>query len=88
MYYTKHSKTNYNNYTFVICGNIDIDVLKYNEATKVNNYVNDITNMGCIIPIDRSTRIMETSDTNFTILAKNIDELHTLAQNELQKINK
>ena len=44
--------------------------------------------MGCIIPIDRSTRIMETSDTNFTILAKNIDELHTLAQNELQKINK
>ena len=27
-------------------------------------------------------------DTNFTLSAKNIDELHTLAQNELQKINK
>ena len=28
-------------YTFVICGDINIDLVKYNKDTKVNNYVND-----------------------------------------------
>ena len=46
-------KLTYNNYTFVICGNINIDLLKYDKDTKVNNYANDITSMGCIISIDR-----------------------------------
>ena len=53
-------KLTYNMYTFVICGDINIDLLKYDKDTKVNNYANDITSMGCIIPIDRSTRITET----------------------------
>ena len=53
-------KLTYNNYTFVICDDINIDFLKYDKDTKVNNYANDITSMRCIIPIDRSTRITET----------------------------
>ena len=50
-------------YTFVICGDINIDLVKYDKDTKVNNYVNDITSMGCIISIDRSATITETSNT-------------------------
>ena len=53
-------KLTYNNYTFVICGDINIDLLKYDKDTKVNNYANVITSMGCIIPIDKFTRITET----------------------------
>ena len=50
-------------YTFVICGDINIDLVKYNKDTKVNNFVNDITSMGCVISIDRCTRMIETSST-------------------------
>ena len=50
-------------YTFVICGDIDIDLLKYDKDTRVNNYANDITSIGRIIPINRSTGITETSST-------------------------
>ena len=49
--------------TFVICGDLNINLVKYNKDTKVNNYANDITSMGCIISIDRSTRMTETSST-------------------------
>ena len=41
-------KLTYNMYTFVICGDIDIDLVKYDADNKVNNYVNDIKSMGCI----------------------------------------
>ena len=47
-------------YTFVICGDINIDLVKYDKDNKVNNYVNDIKSMGCIISIDRSTTMTET----------------------------
>ena len=50
-------------YTFVICGDINIDFVKYDKDTKVNNYVNDNTSMGCIIFIDISTTMTETSIT-------------------------
>ena len=50
-------------YTFVICGDINIDLVKYDKDNKVNNYVNDIKSMGYIISIDRSIRITETSST-------------------------
>ena len=50
-------------YTFVICGDINIDLVTYDKDTKVNNYVNDIRSMGCIISIDRSTTMTETSST-------------------------
>ena len=61
---TKNIKNlTYNMYTFVICGDINIDLVKYDKDTKVNNYVNDITSMGCVISIDRSTRMTETSST-------------------------
>ena len=50
-------------YTFVICGDINIDLVKYDKDNKVNNYVNDIKSMGYIISIDRSTRMTETSST-------------------------
>ena len=50
-------------YTFVICGDINIDFVKYDKNNKVNNYVNDITSMGFIIFIDRSTTMTETSST-------------------------
>ena len=50
-------------YTFVICGDIIIDLVKYNKDNKVNNYVNDIKSMGCIISIDRSITMTETRST-------------------------
>ena len=50
-------------YTFVKCGDITIDLVTYNKDTKVNNYVNEIRSMGCIISIDRSTTMTETSST-------------------------
>ena len=53
-------KLTYNMYTFVICGDINIDLVKYDKDNKVNNYVNDIKSMGCIIFIDRSTTMTET----------------------------
>ena len=46
-----------------MCGDIDIDLVKYDKDNKVNNYVNDIKSMGCIISIDRSTTMTETSST-------------------------
>ena len=39
-------------YTFVICGDINIDLVKYDKDNKVNNYANDITSMGCILLTD------------------------------------
>ena len=56
-------KLTYNMYTFVICGDINIDLVKYDKDNKVNNYVNDIKCMGCILFIDRSTTVTETSST-------------------------
>ena len=50
-------------YTFVICRDINIDLVKYDKNTKVNNYVDDITSMGCIISIDSFTTMTETSST-------------------------
>ena len=47
-------------YTFVICGDINIDLVKYDKDNKVDNYVNDIKSMGCITSIDRSTTMTET----------------------------
>ena len=35
----------------------------YIKDNKVNNYVNDIKSMGCVIFIDRSTTVTETSST-------------------------
>ena len=35
-------KLTYNMYTFVICGDIDIDLVKYDKDNKVNNYVNAV----------------------------------------------
>ena len=48
-------------YTFVICGDINIDLVKYDKDNKVNNYMNDIKSMGCIICIDTSTTIKTSS---------------------------
>ena len=42
---------------------INIGLVKYDKDTKVNNYVDDITSMGCIISIDRFTTMTETSST-------------------------
>ena len=56
-------KLTYNMYTFIICGDINIDLVKYDKDNKVNNYVNDIKSMGCIISIDRSTTMTETRST-------------------------
>ena len=50
-------------YTFVICGDINIDLVKYDKDNKVNNYVNDIKSIRCIISIDRSTIMTETRST-------------------------
>ena len=50
-------------YIFVICEDIDIDLVKYDKDNKVNNYVNDIKSMGCIISIDRSIIMTETRST-------------------------
>ena len=50
-------------YTFVICGDINIDLVKYDKDNKVNNYVNDIKSMECFIFIDRSTTMAETRST-------------------------
>ena len=41
-------KLTYNMYTFIICGDINIDLVKYDKDNNVNNYVNDIKSMGCI----------------------------------------
>ena len=48
---------------FIICGDINIDLLRYGKDLRVNRYVNEITSLGCIIPIDKPTRLTETSST-------------------------
>ena len=56
-------KLNQSRNKFIICGDINIDLLRYGKDLKVNRYVNEITSLGCIIPIDKPTRLTETSST-------------------------
>ena len=53
-------KLNQSQNKFIICRDTNIDLLKYGKDLRVNRYVNEITSLGCIIPIDKSTRLTET----------------------------
>ena len=46
------SKTKY-----ILLGDYNIDMLKYNLATNVSNYANSLHSMGCNIHIDKPTRV-------------------------------
>ena len=48
------SKTKY-----IIVGDLNIDLLKYNLATDVTDYVNSLYSVGCNICIDKATRVAE-----------------------------
>ena len=52
------SKTKY-----VIVGDININVLKYNLVSNVTNYVNALNSVGCNVCIDKPTRITSNNST-------------------------
>ena len=52
------TKTNY-----IIVGDLNIDLLKFNLATDVTNYINSLYSVGCNICIDKPTRVAENSAT-------------------------
>ena len=56
-------KLNQSRNKFIIFGDISINLLKYGKDLRVNRYVNEITSLECIIPIDKPTRLTETSST-------------------------
>ena len=56
-------KLNQSQNKFIICGYINIDLSKYGKDLRANIYVNEITSLGCIIPIDKPTRLTETNST-------------------------
>ena len=56
-------KLNQSQNKFIIYGDINIHLLKYGKDLRVNRYVNEITSLGCIIPIDKPTKLTETSST-------------------------
>ena len=53
-------KLNQSRNKFIICEDINIDLLKYGKDLRVNRYVNEITSLGCIISIDKPTRLTKT----------------------------
>ena len=52
------SKTDY-----VIVGDINIDILKFNLATDVTDYINSLYSVGCNVCINRPTRVASNSAT-------------------------
>ena len=42
---------------YYICGDININLMKYNLTENVTNYMTAISSMGCNIMIDKPTRI-------------------------------
>ena len=56
-------KLNKTKSNYIIVGDLNIDLLKYNLVTDVTNYVNSLNSMGCNICIDRATRVTSNSST-------------------------
>ena len=52
------SKTNY-----ILVGDFNIDLIKFNLVTDVTNYVNSLYSLGCNVCIDKPTRVAEKSAT-------------------------
>ena len=48
---------NQNNTQFMILGDMNINLMKYNLATPITNYLNDIQSAGCLSLIDQPTRV-------------------------------
>ena len=48
---------------YILLGDFNIDMLKYNLATNVSNYANSLHSMGCNIHIDKPTRVEKNTAT-------------------------
>ena len=62
------SKSNY-----IIVGDFNIDLLKYNLVTPVTDYVNSLHSMGCNVSVDLPTRVTCTSSTCIDHVYSNFD---------------
>ena len=71
------SKSNY-----IIVGDFNIDLLKYNLVTPVTDYVNSLHSMGCNVSVDLPTRVTCNSSTCIDHVYSNFDS-DTLDNNVL-----
>ena len=62
------SKSNY-----IIVGDFNIDLLKYNLVTPVTDYVNSLHSMGCNVSVDLPTRVTCNSSTCIDHIYSNFD---------------
>ena len=62
------SKANY-----VVVGDFNIDILKYNLVSNVTKYINSLNSIGCKFLIDKATRVTSTSSTCIDHIYSNID---------------
>ena len=58
---------------YYICGDLNINLLKYNVAANVTDYMNSIASVGCNILIDKPTRITSNTATCLDHVYTNLD---------------
>jgi len=64
---------NSNKKDYYICGDININIMKYNIAENVTDYMTAISSMGCNIMIDKPTRITPNGGTCIDHLYTNLN---------------
>ena len=57
------NKLNASKTDYVVVGDINIDILKFNLATDVTDYINSLYSVGCNVSINRPTRVAKKSAT-------------------------
>ena len=57
------NKLNASKTDYVIVGDINVDILKFNLATDVTDYINSLYSVGCNVSINRPTRVAKKSAT-------------------------
>ena len=50
-------------YKYTICGDINIDLLKWESNIQTSNYMNELYSAGAVLAIDKPTRLTNTSAT-------------------------
>ena len=64
------SKTSY-----VLVGDINIDILKYSLASNVTNYINSIVSVGCNFHVDKPTRVTRSSSSCIDHVYSNLSHI-------------
>ena len=66
-------KLNKTKHNYFICGDFNIDLMKYNIANNVTNYLNNIDLVGCTTFIDKPTRVTSRGGTCLDHVYSNFD---------------